>query len=60
MAAETLYQAGKLSVQEICDQLNITKPTLYACLQQRRVETGARNMGAPRPPKGKQNVKKAS
>ena len=42
LAAETLYQAGQLSVQEICDQLNITKPTLYAYLKQRGVKTGTR------------------
>ena len=42
MAAEILYQTGQLSVQALCDQLNITKPTLYAYLKQRGVKTGAR------------------
>ena len=42
MAAETLYREGKLSVQEICDQLGISKPTLYAYLEHRGVKTGSR------------------
>jgi DNA invertase Pin-like site-specific DNA recombinase len=37
MAAETLYREGALSVQEICDQLGISKPTLYAYLRHRGV-----------------------
>ncbi len=41
MAAETLYLEGQLSVQAICDQLNITKPTLYAYLKHRGVKTGS-------------------
>lgn len=40
MAAETLYREGKLSVRTICDQLDITKPTLYAYLKQRRMKIG--------------------
>jgi len=40
MAAETLYREGQLSVQAICDQLHITKPTLYAYLKHRGVKTG--------------------
>jgi DNA invertase Pin-like site-specific DNA recombinase len=43
MAAETLYREGKLSVQAICDQLGITKPTLYAYLRHRGVKTGSRH-----------------
>jgi DNA invertase Pin-like site-specific DNA recombinase len=43
MAAETLYREGKLSVQEICDQLDISKPTLYAYLSHRGVKTGSRH-----------------
>jgi DNA invertase Pin-like site-specific DNA recombinase len=43
MAAETLYCEGQLSVQEICDQLGITKPTLYAYLRHRGVKTGSRH-----------------
>jgi DNA invertase Pin-like site-specific DNA recombinase len=43
MAAETLYREGKLRVQEICDQLGITKPTLYAYLKHRGVKTGSRS-----------------
>lgn len=42
MAAETLYREGRLSVQEICDQLGISKPTLYAYLRLRGVAVGAR------------------
>jgi DNA invertase Pin-like site-specific DNA recombinase len=42
MAAETLYREGELSVQEICDQLNISKPTLYSYLRHRGVKIGAR------------------
>jgi DNA invertase Pin-like site-specific DNA recombinase len=42
MAAETLYREGKLSVQEICDQLGISKPTLYAYLKHRDVKIGSR------------------
>jgi DNA invertase Pin-like site-specific DNA recombinase len=42
MAAETLYCEGELSVQEICDQLNISKPTLYSYLRHRGVKIGAR------------------
>jgi len=46
MAAETLYREGKLSVQAICDQLRITKPTLYAYLKHREIQTGIQK--APR------------
>ena len=42
-AAETLYREGELSVQEICDQLSISKPTLYAYLKHRGVKTGVRD-----------------
>ena len=42
MAAETLYQQGKLSVQAICDQLSISKPTLYAYLRHGGVKAGSR------------------
>lgn len=42
MAAETLYRERKLSVQEICDQLGISKPTLYAYLKHRDVKIGSR------------------
>jgi DNA invertase Pin-like site-specific DNA recombinase len=38
MAAETLYREGALSIQEICEQLGISKPTLYAYLKHRGVE----------------------
>jgi DNA invertase Pin-like site-specific DNA recombinase len=50
MAAETLYREGKLSVGEICNQLNISKPTLYAYLRHRSVKIGGRGPG----PKGSQ------
>lgn len=39
MAAETLYREGQLSVQEICDQLGISKPTLYNYLRYRGANT---------------------
>ena len=42
MAAETLYREGELSVQQICDQLNISRPTLYAYLRYRGVSIGNR------------------
>jgi DNA invertase Pin-like site-specific DNA recombinase len=42
MAAETLYKEGRMSVQAICDQLSISKPTLYRYLRYRRVKIGAR------------------
>lgn len=42
MAAETLYKEGGLSVQAICDQLSISKPTLYTYLRHRRVKIGVR------------------
>ena len=42
MAAETLYREGRLSTQEICDQLGISKPTLYAYLKHRDVKIGSR------------------
>ena len=41
MAAETLYREGRLSTQEICDQLGISKPTLYAYLKHRDVKIGS-------------------
>lgn len=43
MAAETLYREGQLSVQEICDQLGISKPTLYSYLRHRGVKTVRNN-----------------
>ncbi|PIX18279.1 MAG: resolvase [Deltaproteobacteria bacterium CG_4_8_14_3_um_filter_51_11] len=35
IAVETLYNEGKMSIQAICDQLGISKPTLYAYLRHR-------------------------
>lgn len=43
MAAETLYKEGKLSIREICDQLHISKPTLYSYLRHRGVHVGKRS-----------------
>lgn len=37
---ESLYKEGKLSIKEICDYLNISKPTLYRYLRNRDVEIG--------------------
>lgn len=42
MAAETLYKEGQLSVRAICDQLSISKPTLYTYLRHRGIQIGAR------------------
>ena len=42
MAAETLYKEGELSVLAICEQLGISKPTLYVYLKHRGVELGYR------------------
>ena len=42
MAAETLYKEGQLSVQGICKQLSISKPTFYNYLKHRGVVTGSR------------------
>jgi len=40
-AAETLYNEGKLSVQQIAVQLGIAKSTLYSYLRYRGVQIGA-------------------
>lgn len=39
-AAETLYKERKLSIQEICNQLSISKATLYSYLRYRGVKIG--------------------
>ncbi len=39
--AERLYQEGEISVKEICEQLSISKMTLYNYLRHRGVEVGA-------------------
>ncbi len=44
MAAETLYGEGELSVQAICDQLSISKPTLYSYLRHRGVKIGVQRV----------------
>ena len=46
MAAEALYREGKLSVRQICDQLSISRPTLYAYLRHRGVSIGKRRSAA--------------
>ena len=38
--AESLYTENKRSIKEICDHLDITKPTLYRYLKSRGVEVG--------------------
>ena len=40
-AAETLYREGQLSVQQVADQLGISKRTLYTYLRHRGVPVGA-------------------
>jgi DNA invertase Pin-like site-specific DNA recombinase len=47
MAAETLYREGALTVQEICHQLAISKPTFYKYLAHRGVEIGPRRRPNP-------------
>ena len=42
MAAETLYKEGQLSIKAICNQLHISKPTLYNYLRHRGVKIGSR------------------
>jgi DNA invertase Pin-like site-specific DNA recombinase len=42
-AAETLYKEGKLSVNQIANQLGIAKNTLYKYLRHRNVDIGAYN-----------------
>jgi DNA invertase Pin-like site-specific DNA recombinase len=39
--AERLYEEGDLTINEICEQLSISKMTLYNYLQHRGVEIGA-------------------
>lgn len=39
--AETLYQEGQLTVSEICEQLSVSRGTLYKYLRYRGVEIGA-------------------
>ena len=53
MAAETLYQEGELKVQEICDQLSISRPTLYVYLRHRGVKPGARLGPKAKPSSGR-------
>lgn len=43
--AEQLYQEGKLTVKEICEQLSISKGTFYNYLHHRGVEIGAPRNG---------------
>lgn len=38
--AESLHKEGKLSITEICEQLSISKATLYRYLKIRGVEVG--------------------
>ncbi|MDG2448308.1 MAG: recombinase family protein [Saprospiraceae bacterium] len=41
MAAETLYKTGEYSVSQMCEQLGISRPTLYSYLRSRDVGIGA-------------------
>lgn len=40
VAAEALYKEGRLSIQEIADNLSISKATLYRYLRHRKVSIG--------------------
>lgn len=40
IAAEVLYKEGNLEINEICNKLRITKPTLYKYLRLRKVPVG--------------------
>lgn len=40
MAAEVLYREKSLSIDEICEKLSISKPTLYKYLRFRKVKIG--------------------
>ena len=42
-AAAALYEEGKLSIKEICQQLDISKSTLYSYLSHRGIVVGKRN-----------------
>lgn len=42
LAAKTLYEEGQLSINAICAQLQISKPTLYAYLRHQGVVLGTR------------------
>ncbi len=37
ITAETLYKSGEHTIKEICEQLSISKPTLYSYLRSRNV-----------------------
>ncbi len=41
-AAETLYKENKLTTQQICNQLSISKSTLYSYLRHRKVKVGVK------------------
>ena len=38
--AESLYKEGQLSITDICNELQISKPTLYKYLRYRGVQIG--------------------
>lgn len=58
-AAETLYREGQLSVQQVADQLGISKRTLYTYLRHRGVPVGA-NRTAQRVHQGTQSLDHSS
>ena len=49
VAAEALYKEGRLSVNEIAQNLGVSKATLYKYLRHRGVEVGAFRKSAPPP-----------
>lgn len=49
VAAEALYKEGQLSVNEIAENLGVSKATLYKYLRHRGVEIGSFRKSAPRP-----------
>ena len=49
VAAEALYREGRLSVNEIAENLGVSKATLYKYLRHRGVEVGGFRKSAPQP-----------
>jgi len=41
MATEVLYKEGEFTISDICEKLQISKPTLYNYLRYRKVQIGS-------------------